>query len=189
MKKKKKCGKNGKKIGRDEEEYIHSVGSLKSALVCQSERNAANRRRTSFFLFFVAASVAPFGFLLHRPQHSIGSLRDLFQFILLLVCFRFVWRNFEGQKKPKNQRKLKMREIICVHVGQAGIQLGNACWELFCLEHGIQPDGNLITYDSYHRYPPLFVFFSFVKIISNSFVCLVWYQLSNLVESPRSVVL
>jgi hypothetical protein len=82
-----------------------------------------------------------------------------------------------------------MREIICVHVGQAGIQLGNACWELFCLEHGIQPDGNLITYDSYHRHPPLFVFFSFVKIICNSFVCLVWYQLSNLVESPRSLVL
>jgi hypothetical protein len=62
-----------------------------------------------------------------------------------------------------------MREIICVHVGQAGIQLGNACWELFCLEHGIQPDGNLITYDSYHRHPPLFVFFSFVKIIFQFF--------------------
>jgi len=30
-----------------------------------------------------------------------------------------------------------------VHVGQAGIQIGNACWELFCLEHGIQPDGQL----------------------------------------------
>mmetsp|Transcript_30832 Transcript_30832/g.70735 ORF Transcript_30832/g.70735 Transcript_30832/m.70735 type:complete len:452 (-) Transcript_30832:39-1394(-) len=36
-----------------------------------------------------------------------------------------------------------MREIVCVHVGQAGIQIGNPCWELFCLEHGIQPDGNL----------------------------------------------
>ena len=34
-----------------------------------------------------------------------------------------------------------MREIISIHVGQAGIQVGNACWELFCLEHGIQPDG------------------------------------------------
>jgi hypothetical protein len=45
-------------------------------------------------------------------------------------------------------RRTGMREIICVHVGQAGIQLGNACWELFCLEHGIQPDGNLITYSS-----------------------------------------
>uniref|UniRef100_A0A674JV28 Tubulin/FtsZ GTPase domain-containing protein n=1 Tax=Terrapene triunguis TaxID=2587831 RepID=A0A674JV28_9SAUR len=21
------------------------------------------------------------------------------------------------------------------------LQIGNACWELFCLEHGIQPDG------------------------------------------------
>ncbi|KAJ7542066.1 hypothetical protein O6H91_10G087900 [Diphasiastrum complanatum] len=36
-----------------------------------------------------------------------------------------------------------MREIISVHIGQAGIQLGNACWELFCLEHGVQPDGHV----------------------------------------------
>ncbi|VDN18096.1 unnamed protein product [Gongylonema pulchrum] len=34
-----------------------------------------------------------------------------------------------------------MREVISIHVGQAGVQIGNACWELFCLEHGIQPDG------------------------------------------------
>ncbi|KAH0488150.1 MAG: uncharacterized protein KVP18_001241, partial [Porospora cf. gigantea A] len=34
-----------------------------------------------------------------------------------------------------------MREIICIHVGQGGVQVGNACWELFCIEHGIQPDG------------------------------------------------
>ncbi|VDK69702.1 unnamed protein product [Onchocerca ochengi] len=36
-----------------------------------------------------------------------------------------------------------MREVISVHVGQAGVQIGNACWELFCLEHGIQPDGRM----------------------------------------------
>jgi tubulin alpha len=36
-----------------------------------------------------------------------------------------------------------MREIISIHVGQAGVQVGNACWELFCLEHGIQPDGQM----------------------------------------------
>jgi len=34
-----------------------------------------------------------------------------------------------------------MREIVSIHIGQAGVQLGNACWELYCLEHGIQPDG------------------------------------------------
>jgi len=34
-----------------------------------------------------------------------------------------------------------MREIILIQLGQAGVQIGNACWELFCLEHGIQPDG------------------------------------------------
>ncbi|MBA0728697.1 hypothetical protein Golax_001577 [Gossypium laxum] len=34
-----------------------------------------------------------------------------------------------------------MREIISIHIGQAGIQVGNSCWELYCLEHEIQPDG------------------------------------------------
>ncbi|KAJ4307268.1 alpha-tubulin [Collariella sp. IMI 366227] len=37
----------------------------------------------------------------------------------------------------------KMREIISVNVGQAGCQIANSCWELYCLEHGIQPDGFL----------------------------------------------
>ncbi|KAJ1734715.1 alpha-tubulin, partial [Coemansia biformis] len=36
-----------------------------------------------------------------------------------------------------------MREVISIHVGQAGVQIGNACWELYCLEHGIKPDGYL----------------------------------------------
>jgi len=36
-----------------------------------------------------------------------------------------------------------MREALCIHIGQAGVQIGNACWELFCLEHGIQPDGQM----------------------------------------------
>merc|ERR1712107_553747 len=36
-----------------------------------------------------------------------------------------------------------MRECISIHVGQAGCQIGNACWELYCLEHGIQPDGTM----------------------------------------------
>jgi len=34
-----------------------------------------------------------------------------------------------------------MREVLLIHLGQCGCQIGNACWELFCLEHGIQPDG------------------------------------------------
>ena len=34
-----------------------------------------------------------------------------------------------------------MREVISIHLGQAGIQVGNSCWELYCLEHGIEPDG------------------------------------------------
>eukprot|EP00929_Paragymnodinium_shiwhaense_P086941 TRINITY_DN47299_c0_g1_i1.p1 TRINITY_DN47299_c0_g1~~TRINITY_DN47299_c0_g1_i1.p1 ORF type:complete len:446 (+),score=62.91 TRINITY_DN47299_c0_g1_i1:60-1397(+) len=36
-----------------------------------------------------------------------------------------------------------MSEELFVHVGQAGVQIGSSCWELFCFEHGIQPDGQL----------------------------------------------
>eukprot|EP00117_Sycon_ciliatum_P014245 scpid7208/ scgid14586/ Tubulin alpha-1C chain; Alpha-tubulin 3; Alpha-tubulin III; Tubulin alpha-3 chain &gt; Tubulin alpha-1C chain; Alpha-tubulin 6; Alpha-tubulin isotype M-alpha-6; Tubulin alpha-6 chain len=34
-----------------------------------------------------------------------------------------------------------MREVISIHVGQAGVQMGNACWELYCLEHGFDASG------------------------------------------------
>ncbi|EPR64302.1 alpha-tubulin I, putative [Toxoplasma gondii ME49] len=37
-----------------------------------------------------------------------------------------------------------MREIISLHIGQAGVQVGNACWELFCLEHGIGSGGRRV---------------------------------------------
>jgi len=38
-----------------------------------------------------------------------------------------------------------MREVISLHLGQAGVQVGNSCWELFCMEHNIAPDGTLKT--------------------------------------------
>ncbi|CAH3119942.1 unnamed protein product [Porites lobata] len=52
------------------------------------------------------------------------------------------------KRKEKNTRCIILtaklnRECISVHVGQAGVQIGNACWELYCLEHGIQPDGQM----------------------------------------------
>ena len=41
------------------------------------------------------------------------------------------------QLQPRNS------QAILIHMGQAGCQIGNGCWELFCLEHGIQPDGQM----------------------------------------------
>jgi len=38
-----------------------------------------------------------------------------------------------------------MREVISIHIGQSGVQIGNSCWELYCLEHGITPDGKMPT--------------------------------------------
>ena len=36
----------------------------------------------------------------------------------------------------KNQK-----QIVSVHVGQAGLQVGHSIWELYCNEHGILPNG------------------------------------------------
>ena len=44
-----------------------------------------------------------------------------------------------------------MREVISLHVGQAGVQIGNACWELYCLEHGIRADGTMPSDMSHGR--------------------------------------
>ena len=35
----------------------------------------------------------------------------------------------------------KSREIVTVFIGQSGVQVASAVWELFCLEHGIKSDG------------------------------------------------
>uniref|UniRef100_A0A0X3PNJ2 Tubulin alpha chain n=2 Tax=Schistocephalus solidus TaxID=70667 RepID=A0A0X3PNJ2_SCHSO len=36
-----------------------------------------------------------------------------------------------------------MRECLSIHIGQAGLQIGNACWELYCIEHGLDHEGRL----------------------------------------------
>ncbi|ULT80025.1 hypothetical protein L3Y34_010545 [Caenorhabditis briggsae] len=35
------------------------------------------------------------------------------------------------------------RECVSIHIGQAGAQIGNACWELYCMEHGLDEAGFL----------------------------------------------
>merc|ERR1712166_81997 len=67
-----------------------------------------------------------------------------------LSCFgsriRVIEARTSAPNKPPQFTKFSsetMREVLCIHLGQAGVQIGNACWELFCLEHGIQPDGQM----------------------------------------------
>eukprot|EP00533_Pseudo-nitzschia_delicatissima_P004004 CAMPEP_0116097972 /NCGR_PEP_ID=MMETSP0327-20121206/10981_1 /TAXON_ID=44447 /ORGANISM="Pseudo-nitzschia delicatissima, Strain B596" /LENGTH=451 /DNA_ID=CAMNT_0003589741 /DNA_START=73 /DNA_END=1428 /DNA_ORIENTATION=- len=40
-----------------------------------------------------------------------------------------------------------MRECISIHIGQAGIQTGEQCWELYCMEHGISSSGDMVVPD------------------------------------------
>lgn len=42
-------------------------------------------------------------------------------------------------------------------MGQAGVQIGNSTWELYCLEHGVNPDGTIQdTEDSDNCYSTFF---------------------------------
>lgn len=70
------------------------------------------------------------------------------------TCLFFNIPSFLLLLSGKRKKKLKefdeffynfffQRECISIHIGQAGVQIGNACWELYCLEHGIQPDGQM----------------------------------------------
>lgn len=38
---------------------------------------------------------------------------------------------------------MSVNQVCHLHIGQAGTQLGNSCWELYLLEHGLLPDGKL----------------------------------------------
>ena len=45
---------------------------------------------------------------------------------------------------PRPERSCSNLSLHCqLSALVAGIQVGNACWELYCLEHGIQPDGQM----------------------------------------------
>ncbi|XP_014357013.2 tubulin alpha-1 chain-like [Papilio machaon] len=51
---------------------------------------------------------------------------------------------------------MSKKEVIHIHIGQAGVQIANACWELYCLEHGIRPDGFLAYADDQASYGSFF---------------------------------
>ncbi|CAH0719774.1 unnamed protein product, partial [Brenthis ino] len=56
------------------------------------------------------------------------------------------------------------KEVIQIHIGQAGVQIANACWELYCLEHGITPDGMLAFSDD-TNYEAFFVHSGAGKVV------------------------
>ncbi|XP_051021242.1 tubulin alpha-3 chain-like [Acomys russatus] len=39
-----------------------------------------------------------------------------------------------------------MHECISIHVGQTSVRIGNACWKLYYLKHGMQPEGQMPSY-------------------------------------------
>ncbi len=52
----------------------------------------------------------------------------------MLWCSKYIDQHLQS---------LTMREVLSIHIGQAGVQMGNACWELYCMEHGIDANGSM----------------------------------------------
>ncbi|KAF9996829.1 Tubulin alpha-3C/D chain [Entomortierella chlamydospora] len=62
--------------------------------------------------------------------------------------------NVQGDATMPTVEPLHRKQAVqeSIHVGQAGIQIGNACWELYCLEHGISPDGTISSDEQAKRF-------------------------------------
>lgn len=73
-----------------------------------------------------------------------------------------------------------MREVICIHIGQGGVQVGDTIWEQFCLEHDIQPNGESCKDEIMYKKAGADADDSFTRIFSES-------SNSNLV--PRALFL
>ncbi|CAF3512817.1 unnamed protein product [Rotaria socialis] len=44
-----------------------------------------------------------------------------------------------------NNNDMNHREVFQLHIGSAGIEIGHRCWELYCLEHSLTADGNIVN--------------------------------------------
>ena len=88
-----------------------------------------------------------------------------------------------------------MREIISIHIGQAGIQVGNSCWELYCLEHGIHADGMMPRSVSPFFCPsfickslPFSFFYVFIGVDGWRFVILIIFGLCHCMGSIKNFI-
>lgn len=94
------------------------------------------------------------------------------------------------------------RECISLHIGQAGVQIGNACWELYCLEHGILADGQMndssteVQDDSFNtffnetvagKFVPRSIFVDLEPTVVGKFLKL-WHKLDGLKKISRKVL-
>lgn len=78
-----------------------------------------------------------------RKQIGVSTVLVFFNFVEKVALVKDTLINKELYLYLEYIFLSLQRECISVHIGQAGVQIGNACWELYCLEHGIQPDGQM----------------------------------------------
>ena len=76
--------------------------------------------------------------------------------------------------------------MISIHVGQAGCQMGNASWELYCLEHGIHPDGQMPSDDTIGVGDDSFnTFFSETRYYKVEPPCHVFPRIDSTIDTKR----
>ena len=72
-----------------------------------------------------------------RPTFINRAFNAILQ---LLLTWKMASRNSKNFHSSWHS-KTNLWEWLLVYVGEAGCEIGKACWELFCLEHGTHPDG------------------------------------------------
>lgn len=136
--------------GEGEQRVAHSGGGERAGEEAQHRRR--QRRNEALDGFLRAAStrsLRPCICFLRPEREPPHSACDLFPASSVFRLLAWSGRSHlegGGVWSSRGAEAQAMREIISIHIGQAGIQVGNACWELYCLEHGIQPDGRMPRY-------------------------------------------
>ena len=57
---------------------------------------------------------------------------------------------YRTHKYTNRYVQLKMTNNISVHIGKAGCQIGETLWELYCMENGIDMEGNIVNPNTEH---------------------------------------
>eukprot|EP00112_Aurelia_sp_Birch-Aquarium-sp1_P020370 Seg523.11 transcript_id=Seg523.11/GoldUCD/mRNA.D3Y31 product="Tubulin alpha-1 chain" protein_id=Seg523.11/GoldUCD/D3Y31 len=123
-------------------------GSIHYLLCCECCRKTSDEMKNEeASTYFMDDLVQGYSSLIFRGARLRSSVNGALMISNIFVCCKLgiicVVHDGSVYSQHSHYLSLLSRECISIHIGQAGVQMGNACWELYCLEHGIQPDGQM----------------------------------------------
>lgn len=76
-------------------------------------------------------------YIIYLTNEQTNKHPSILQLITFTTCLLSIWyhHSYQYHYTPT------MRECVSIHIGQAGVQIGANCWELYGLEHGLDSNG------------------------------------------------